>query len=36
MALGSLVLVLLPTILMLNLDRVRTVIDALMKLANGK
>ena len=36
MTLGIGVLVLLPTILLLNLDRVRVVIDALIKLTNGK
>jgi hypothetical protein len=36
LALGSVVLVLLPTVLILNLDRIRPVVDALMKLQNAK
>src|SRR6267143_87628 len=36
MVLGSLVLVVVPTILLLNLDRLRIIIDALSKVTNGK
>lgn len=36
MSLGIGVLVLLPTILLLNFDRIRIMIDALIKVTNGK
>ena len=34
--LGSLVLIVVPTIIMLNLDRLRVIVEALMKLSEGK
>jgi hypothetical protein len=34
--LGGLMIVLVPTILLLNIDRIGMVIDALMKLQNGR
>ena len=34
--LGTLVLVVVPTIILLNLDRLRLIIEALAKLGNGK
>ncbi|HYJ89636.1 MAG TPA: hypothetical protein VEW46_26475 [Pyrinomonadaceae bacterium] len=34
--LGTLVLIVIPTIIILNLDRLRVVIEALMKLSEGK
>jgi len=36
LVLGILVLVVIPTIIILNLDRLRVIVDALMKLSNGK
>src|ERR1700730_7995173 len=36
LGLGILVLVVIPTIIILNLDRLRVIVDALMKLSNGK
>ena len=35
-ALGTLVLVVIPTIIILNFDRLRTIVEVLMKLSNGK
>lgn len=34
--LGTLVLVIIPTIILLNLDRLRVMVEALMKLSEGK
>ncbi len=34
--LGVLLLVVVPTIILLNLDRLRVIVEALMKLSNGK
>ena len=34
--LGILVLVVIPTIILLNLDRLRVIVEALMKLSDGK
>jgi hypothetical protein len=34
--LGTLVLIVIPTIIILNLDRLRVIIEALMKLSEGK
>ena len=34
--LGTLVLVIVPTIILLNLDRLRLIVDTLSKLSNGK
>ncbi|MGI9168226.1 MAG: hypothetical protein ACR2G5_17885, partial [Pyrinomonadaceae bacterium] len=34
--LGLLVLVIVPTIILLNLDRLRVIVEALMKLSEGK
>jgi|SRR5918992_835631 hypothetical protein len=34
--LGSLVLIVIPTIIILNLDRLRVIVEALMKLSEGK
>ena len=34
--LGTLVLIVVPTIIILNLDRLRVIIEALMKLSEGK
>jgi hypothetical protein len=36
LVLGILVLVVIPTIIILNLDRLRVIVDALMKLSDGK
>ena len=36
LALGVLVLVLIPTIIILNLDRLRLLIEALMRMSNGR
>ena len=36
LVLGAILLVVVPTVLLLNLGRVKTVIDALMKLQNAK
>ena len=36
LVLGTLVLVVVPTIIILNLDRLRLIVEALMKLSNGK
>ena len=33
---GTLVLILLPTLILLNLDRLRVILDALIKLSEGK
>ncbi|MBA2525222.1 MAG: hypothetical protein H0V18_05470 [Pyrinomonadaceae bacterium] len=35
-ALGTTVLVVIPTIVLLNLDRLRVIVEALMKLSEGK
>ena len=35
-ALGTLVLIVIPTIIILNLDRLRVIVEALMKLSEGK
>jgi len=35
-ALGTVILVVVPTVILLNLDRLRTMVEALAKLANGK
>lgn len=34
--LGTLVLIVIPTIIILNLDRLRVIVEALMKLSEGK
>ncbi|HET9788704.1 MAG TPA: hypothetical protein VFP47_16310 [Pyrinomonadaceae bacterium] len=34
--LGSLMLIVVPTIILLNLDRLRVIVEALMKLSEGK
>lgn len=34
--LGTLVLIVIPTIILLNLDRLRVIVEALMKLSEGK
>ena len=34
--LGGLVLIVIPTIIILNLDRLRVIVEALMKLSEGK
>ena len=34
--LGALVLIVVPTIIILNLDRLRVIVEALMKLSEGK
>jgi hypothetical protein len=34
--LGMVILLVVPTIIMLNLDRLRVLVEALMKLSNGK
>jgi len=36
LALGTLILVVVPTIILLNLDRLRSIVEALAKLTNGK
>lgn len=36
LVLGTLVLLVVPTIILLNLDRLRLIIEALAKLSNGK
>jgi hypothetical protein len=36
LVLGTLVLILIPTIILLNLDRLRVFVDALTKLSEGK
>ena len=36
LALGTVILVVVPTIILLNLDRLRTMVEALTKLINGK
>jgi hypothetical protein len=36
LALGTLVLVVVPTIILLNLDRLRLIVETLAKLGNGK
>jgi hypothetical protein len=36
LVLGSLVLIVVPTIILLNLDRLRVIVEALMKLSEGK
>lgn len=36
MILGALVLVTIPTIILLNLDRLRVIVEALIKLSEGK
>jgi hypothetical protein len=36
LALGALMLVVVPTIILLNLDRLRSMVEALSRLANGK
>jgi hypothetical protein len=36
LVLGVLVLVVVPTIILLNLDRLRVIVEALMKLSDGK
>lgn len=35
-ALGGLVLIVVPTIIILNFDRLRIIVETLMKLSNGK
>jgi len=36
LALGTVILVVVPTIILLNVDRLRTLVEALAKLSNGK
>ena len=36
LALGTVLLIVVPTIVLLNLDRLRTIIEALARLGNGK
>lgn len=36
LVLGTSVLIVIPTIIILNLDRLRLIVDALMKLSDGK
>jgi hypothetical protein len=36
MVLGTVVLVVVPTIIILNFDRLRLIVEALMRLSNGK
>ena len=36
LALGLLMLIVVPTIILLNLDRLRVIVEALMKLSDGK
>jgi hypothetical protein len=36
LVLGTIMLIVVPTIILLNLDRLRTLIEALVRLSNGK